>query len=197
MSNTTKTILIIVGVLVLLCACTTTALFATGLWSVGRIARQIDAGSSEDPEDVAKIAAEIADFAPPEGYGSEFGMHFADFTSVGYRSQSGDSHIFLTQFPQGSSLNVDDMMRTMAGGGILDTPWYGAKMTTTEQKPVTVRGQDALLSIGEGQSSEGEDFYIATLDFQGKGGGPALLIIAGPADEWDADKVEAFIASLR
>jgi hypothetical protein len=197
MSNTAKTILIIVGVLVVLCVCASTALFATGLWSVGRVVQTIDRGSSEDPQDVEKIAAEIADFDLPSGYGSPYGMHFADFTSVGYASQSGNTHIFLTQFPQGTSLNVDEMLRMMKQGSVLESPWWSAEMTTTEQKPVTVRGQESMLSISEGQTSEGETFRVATVAFQGKGGGPALLIVAGPMDEWDTEPIEALIASMR
>ena len=72
----------------------------------------------------------------------------------------------------------------------------GAEMTTVEQKRVTIRGQETTLSIGEGQTSEGETFRVATVTFQGKGG-PALLMVSGPIEEWDLQIVETLIVSMR
>jgi hypothetical protein len=197
MNKIVKVILIIVGVLVVICGCASAVLLGTGIWSMGELVRWADTNTSEDPQEVARIAAEIANFDLPEGFESPYGMHFANFTSVGYLSQSGNTHIYLTQFPTGTSINVDEMMRMLNEGGSAEGPWVGAKITEVEQKPVMIRGRESTLSIGEGQSSEGETFRVATVTFQGKGGGPALLMVAGPLDEWDIEMVEALIASIQ
>jgi hypothetical protein len=195
MNKTVKILLIIAGVLVVICGCASAVALGTGIWSAGQFVRWADTNTSENPQEVDQIAAEIADFDVPEGFRNPYGMHFADFTSVGYLSQSGNTHIYLTQFPQDTHMDVDEMMRMLKEGGSPEGPWVGAKMTEVEQKPVTVRGQGSTLSIGEGQTSEGETFRVATVAFQGKGG-PAFLMVAGPLAEWDIEMVEALIASV-
>jgi hypothetical protein len=195
MNKTVKVILIITGVLVVICGCASAVLFGTGLWSMRELVRWADTNTSEDPQDVATIAAEIAEFDLPAEFGSPYGMHFMDFTSVGYLSQSGHTHIYLTQFPKDAHVDVDEMMRMLNQGGQAEGPWVGSQITEVEQKPVTVRGQESTLSIGEGQSSDGEVFRVATVSFQGKGG-QALLMVAGPLDEWDLEMVETLVTSV-
>jgi hypothetical protein len=196
MNKTVKIILIISGVLVLICGCASVVAVMTGLWSARQIVRWADTNTSEDPQEVAKIASEIAEFDLPAGFGSPYGMHLMGFTSVGYLSQSGHTHIYLTQFPKNTHADVDEMMRMLNEGGRPEDLWVGSHITEVEQRPVTIRDQESTLSIGEGQSSDGEDFRIATVAFQGKGG-QALLMAAGPLEEWDIETVEALIASVR
>jgi hypothetical protein len=195
MNKTVRILLIIAGVLVVICGCASAVALGTGILSAGKLVQWAETNTSENPQEVDQIAAEIADFDVPEGFGSPYGMHFLDFTSVGYLSQSGNTHIYLTQFPPDTHMDVDEMMRMLKEGGSPEGPWVGAKMTEVEQKPVTVRGQGSTLSIGEGQTSEDETFRVATVAFQGKDG-PALLMVAGPLAEWDIEMVEAMIASV-
>jgi hypothetical protein len=65
-----------------------------------------------------------------------------------------------------------------------------------EGKPVTIRGQDTYLEISEGTSSDGTTYRLATATFQSKGG-PALLMIAGPFEEWDIKMVDTFVTSIQ
>ena len=70
--------------------------------------------------------------------------------------------------------------------------WFDSKMKTIDRIPVTIDGQDTTLTINEGQSADGESYRMASAEFQGRGG-PAVLIIAGPADEWDMQMVDQLI----
>ena len=65
-----------------------------------------------------------------------------------------------------------------------------------EEKPILIRGQETTLRISEGTSSEGITYRTATATFQGNGG-PSLVMVAGPIDEWDIELVETFILSIR
>lgn len=198
MSNTTKTILVIISVLVIVCACGSAAFLATGAWTVSKIVRWTNTSTSEDPQLVSGIADEIADFDLPAGFGSPDGVHFADFSAVSYRSQSGDTHIFLVQFPRGTRLDADEMLNTIKhSSAVLETPWYGIQMATVEQKPVTVHGQESTLIIQEGITSDGEAFRTGIVTFQAEGSGPALLMVAGPVEEWDAEMLDSLIASVK
>jgi hypothetical protein len=53
------------------------------------------------------------------------------------------------------------------------------------------------LSISEGTNDKGMLYRMANATFQGNGEGPTLLMIVGPADQWDAPMIQDFIASIR
>jgi len=197
MNNTTKTILIIAGTLVVLCACTASILFATGLWSVGQIVNWADTNTTRDLYEVADMASEVAVFTLPEGFSSPYGMHIGEITSIGFASRSNNTHILITQFPQGTIVNTDEMLKVISKYSVeQDNRWADTHTTIIQEKPVTIRGQETTLTISEGTSSDGTAYRTATATFQGKGG-PALVMIAGPLDEWDLEMVETFIASIQ
>jgi hypothetical protein len=197
MDKTTKTVLIIIGSVLLVCICGASVLFATGLWSFRNIVRWADTNTSENPQEVVRFGSEIADFDVPEGFGSPYGMHFGEITSVGYGSQSKNTHILLTQFPEGTHVNVEEMLKLINQYSMdPDHAWADAQTTLIEEKPVMIRGQETALSISEGTSSDGTTYRSAIATFQGKGG-PSLLMIAGPIEEWDIEMVETFIASMQ
>lgn len=197
MDKTTKTILIIIGSVLLVCICSVSVLFAAGLWSMGNIVRWADSNTSENPQEVVRFGSEIADFDMPEGFSSPYGMHFGEITSVGYASQSKNTHILLTQFPEGTHVDVEEMLKLISQySNDPDSGWYNTQTTLIEEKPVTIRGQETTLSISEGTSSEGTTYRSATATFEGRGG-PSLLLIAGPTEEWDIEMVEEFIASIQ
>jgi hypothetical protein len=181
----------------LVCICGVSVLFATGLWSFRNIVRWAHTNTSENPQEVIRFGSEIADFDVPEGFGSPYGMHFGEITSVGYASQSKNTHLLLTQFPEGTHVNVEEMLKLINQYSIdPDHAWADAQSTLIEEKPVTIRGQETTLSISEGTSSDGTNYRSAIATFQGKGG-PCMLMIAGPIEEWDIERVEAFIASIQ
>ena len=198
MDKTTKTILIVLGSLFLVCACAAGTLLATGAWSVGKLANWAQSNTSEDHAKVAQIASEIADFEVPEGFNRHYGMKLASFSMVQYVTENEKMAIIVTQFPAGVSINPDEMMRQIRDGSRdPNSPWYRTDTRLVEQRPVTIRGEKTTLSISEGTDDTGALYRVANAKFQGNGNGPALLMIAGPADQWDLATVEAFIASIR
>ncbi len=197
MDKSTKTMLIVIGSILLGCGCITAGIFATGLWSFSRFVNFTERSVSESPQVAVRFGSEIADFEVPEGFASPYGIHFGDMTLVGYKSSSEKSLLLLAQFPKGTSLNVDEMLRMIEeGSGDPNSIWYKTETTVVEQKAVTIRGKECNLSISEGTSSDGVEFRMATAKFDGRGG-PSLVMIAGPIDEWDIEMVENFISSIK
>lgn len=197
MDKTTRTILIVIGSVLVLCACGVVAVFATGLWSFSKVVNIAERSVSESPQVAVRVGAEIADYQVPDGFASPFSVHFGDVTLVGYNSQSERSHILLAQFPEGTSANVDEMLKLIKdGSGDPNSIWYSIEMTLTEQIPITIRGQETTLNISEGTSSDGVTYRMATANFQGRGG-PAILLVGCPVDEWDMEMVEEFISSIQ
>jgi hypothetical protein len=197
MNQTTKTVLIILGSLLVLCACTTAILLGTGLWSFGKVVQFADQSTTEDPREVARIASEIADFSAPEGFTTQYGIKISTFSMVQYTTPNEDTYIFLTQFPAGTSINPDEMMRQIRDNSRNpNSHWYNTDTQLVEQKQVDIRGEESTLSISEGTNDQGELYRMANAKFQGKGKGPALLMLVGPADQWDEAMVADFIASI-
>jgi len=197
MNKTTKTILIIVGSLLALCVCGVVTLSVTGLWSAWKFTNWAETNTTRDIYEVAPMINEIATITLPDGFGSPYGMHLGEITSVGFASQSKNTHLMLTQFPTGTSINTQELMQQMSKYSADQDPrWDTAPTTVIEQKPVTIRGREAILTISEGTSSDGTTYRTAIANFEGNGG-PAVVMIAGPIDEWDSAMVEAFIASIQ
>jgi hypothetical protein len=198
MNKTTKTILIIIGSLLLICACGGALVMATGAWSIGELVKWADRSTTEDPQEVAQIASEIAEFDIPEGFTKQYGMKIATFSLVQYMTGSEDMFIFVTQFPAGTSINPDEMVRQIRNNSRdPNSRWYNTDTQIVEQKPVTIRGEETTLSISEGTSEQGVLYRMANAKFQGNGEGPAVVMVIGPADEWDAQLIADFIASIQ
>ena len=116
---------------------------------------------------------------------------------MGFASLSKDTHILLTQFPQGTTGNTEEMFQLMTQYAVNpESRWNEGRTTVIEEKPVTIRGQETTLTISEGISSDGTTYRTAVATFQGRGG-PALVMIAGTLDEWNPDTVDSFIASIQ
>jgi hypothetical protein len=198
MDKTTKTILIILGSLFLVCVCAAGVLFTTGMWSVGKIVNWAQSNTSEDPARVAQVASEIADFEIPAGFNKHYAMKLGDLTLVQYMTDNEKVVLIVTQFPAGISINPDEMLRDIRNGSRdPNSPWYNMDMQLVEQRPVTIRGEETTLSISEGIDDKGTQYRMANAKFRGKANGPALMTIAGPVDQWDLAIVEDFIASIQ
>jgi hypothetical protein len=198
MNKTLKVVLIIILVLVLMCCCVGTVLAVTGVVSMGSIMKSIEANTTEKPEEVAAIAADIADFDVPAGFDKPFGMKFASFSFAGYMSSSSGASIMVAQLPQNLNINVEDIMKAMqekSNQGQVTV--NGGEMVSVEDRPVTILGQQATLVIKEGQSSEGQTTRVGTVAFTGKQGSPAIMLISSPAESWDDNMVNTLIASFK
>ena len=198
MNKTTKIILIVIGSLLVVCACASAALLATGAWSFGKLVQFAKNNISEDPQKVTQITSEIAQFDVPAGFNPVYSMEIANFTMAQYMTGDEKSVILITQFPQGTSINMDEMLREIQQNSRRpNSPWYNMDTALVDQKPVTIRGEETTLSISEGTNEKGETYRMASTSFQGKGGGPTVLMIVVPAEQWDEQMVEDFIASIQ
>jgi hypothetical protein len=198
MNKTLKVVLIIILVLVVMCCCVGTALAVTGVVSMGSLMKNIDANTTENPEEVAVIASDIVDFDLPAGFGNPYGMKILNISSVGYFSQDNKTHILLTELPKNLNLNVEEIMQSLqekSGKGQVTV--NGGQFTSVEDRPVTIRGKQSTLIIKDGVSSEGETVRIGTVTFDSKQGNQAILMISGPVDSWDDNMVNTLIASFK
>ena len=91
-------------------------------------------------QDVAKAAANIADFTLPEEYQPEYTLTLAGFTIVSYNPAGGYSHLFLVQAPadyKEDQAKLEETLHQAQSGKKDDT----TRMTVVEKRSVAIRGQ--------------------------------------------------------
>jgi hypothetical protein len=166
---------------------------AEGRQQIGEL---LESSVSSKPEEIAQMAQGVADFSVPEGFEADYGMKLAVFTMVAYRSPS-DVHVMLMQFPSGTKIDEDQMMEQLVNATKdQNQTFMTTKLRQVEQRPVEVRGKDAVMTISVGKEGESDEFTQAAVAFEGKGG-PALLVIAGKSSAYDQQMVDQFVASLQ
>jgi hypothetical protein len=148
---------------------------------------------NNDSAQVASIASGIADFALPDGYAPEFTARLLDYTMAAYNPGDGHSHLYLIQSVNDADREKLAQMLAELTPGSSDPK---SRLTVTENRPVTVRGQEVRLVISDGVNSDGDAYRQATVAFQGKGG-PALLVFSEPAERWDPATVDTLLASMQ
>lgn len=192
MNNTLKLILgILVGGM-LLCL----VIVGLGLVLFNATTRSVISSVQAEPGEAANIAAQIADFALPEGYTSAVATQFAHLEVVGYNGPDGNSHIYLIQLPPAVHVDLavlESQLQSSTEGQGTD---YGPDMQVIDQQPVTIRGQATTLVVSEGTNGQGQSIRSANAAFEGKDG-QALLSFSGPTATWDAAMIETFIESIK
>jgi len=151
---------------------------------------------SSDPEQIARIGAEIADFTLPAGYQLQYGIKAFGYALVAASSEQGNGHIFLAQAPDGSKLG-----RTFGSGMVNVVPGRGhdrrgEEITIIGTQEAVLRGQTVSLALGEGLSSSGETYRELTGLFAGRGGA-AMVNISAPLSLWDEAAAAEFLGSIR
>ena len=198
MSNTAKIILGILAVLGLCCIVSLVALWAGGTW----LGSQVEQGMTQDPAEAASKGQDIVNYDLPAGF-SEVGamdflgvMEMVFITPGGVSENQADTVILLARFsiPGMSESDTDQMQEQMQQGFAGGNSSGGVSFTQVDSREITINGQPSTLTISEGES-DGEVVRQAAAGFVSDGK-PAMVMIMGPADEWDDDAINEFLASL-
>ena len=183
-----KMILIVVGGFVTVCLC----LGVAGLAATGGVGWLLFHRVDAAPASVTTVSDTIADYTLPAEFGDGYAMRIAGFSMISYTSADGRSHIYLVQAPSWLAPDEADLERQLRQTSGTDE-W--SETTVVDRQPCQIRGQETTLVISEGVSHDGRQYRAASGVFEGKGG-LALVNVSGPANSWDQEMVDAFIASL-
>lgn len=168
-------------------------LFAISAISLAVLAACGTVEATDDSQHVTELASKIADFDPPAGFSPEFTTEMLGYTLAAYKGASDPGHLFLIQSEkEADGPELEKMLKELAPGS--SDP--NARMTVVENRPVTLRGQEATLVVSEGINHEGKTYRQATVSFRGKGG-PALLVFSDSVENWDQDAVDTFLQSIK
>jgi hypothetical protein len=193
MSKGTKTALWIVGGLVGLCICVG-AIALVGFYWVGQ---QVSESIVEEPAQVREVATGMVDYELPPGLSEQFGMSFFGlFDMVSFSDEANKLVIMMMQFSKSAGVNqaqmeqqMEEQMQQRLGRQNLD-------LQTVDTIETTIRDQAVTLTVREGSDEEGESMRQLSGVFTGKGG-PVLLMVMAPQENWNQESIDAFIASLR
>lgn len=192
MSRNTKILLgVVAGILVLICVCSCAGIFLF-MQSAGRF---LERSAVTDPGQVAAVASNITGYELPPGYSEQFAMNLFGFSVVAFTDQTEQMFIMLMQFPEFAGLDQAEMERQLREAVQGQAGTGDIQMETVEQTTVIIRDQEVPLTISEGTDADGRTVRQISGLFRGRGG-PTLLMIFGPIQNWDQAAVESFLASL-
>jgi hypothetical protein len=175
------------------------AVLVAGLvfWQAGK---KLQEGMKTDPEAAAEAAHQIVDYDLPEGYQEQVAMEilFYSFVVIAPEGSSGMSNgpvFMLAQFQSGM-VNQEQMEQQLRQSLEQQAGNRGLDMELVKAEEKTIRGEETQVVTYEGTDENGNVFRQVITSFPGKDG-TAMLMIMGPTELWDQDKVDAFIESIR
>jgi hypothetical protein len=148
-----------------------------------------------EAEEIQSIADAISAYTIPEGYSQEFALDLMGYQLVNLQGPTPSCHIYLVQAPQGTQVDVEKLQeqaRSMEGERSREN---SRAVRVVEQRTATLRGEPVTLLVGEGANSDDMPYREITALFNGRGG-PALISMSAPIEQWDWDMVDQFLASM-
>ena len=194
MGRNTKTVLIVLGVVLVLCICSCVGF---GVFAPAIGGMFMSQSVATEPGDVAAIGSNVVDYETPPGYEAVFGMSFFGFDLVGLGSdkENPEMLIFLMQFPEWAQADQASMEAQLQQSVNQQLDSGEMQLETAGEQEVIIGDQPVTLTIREGSNAEGQSVRQVTGIFQGKGG-PAILMIMGNVESWDQAAVDQFLASI-
>jgi hypothetical protein len=188
MNKAVKITLGTVAGLSLLCLCGAVSLIPVFTSSSSILSGLLRANAAES----GSVAASIAGYDLPAGFGEPFATQMAGFSMVAYTGDDQHSHIYLFQLPSNVHISQTDIKRQFNQAVVVGN----REMVVVDEIPATIMGQPVTLVVSEGRNHDRQLYRQVDGMFEGKGG-QALVVISGPVHTWDQTVVDEFIASIR
>ncbi|WP_420642175.1 hypothetical protein [Candidatus Leptofilum sp.] len=154
------------------------------------------AESVDDPAAAAEVANDIVDYDLPAGYDEQGAMNFLGFRMAFITGPSEQSMIMLAEFPASLAGDEEQMQQQMRDAFANQTGNQNVNLEFVGSEEVTINGQEVTLGTYEGSDENGTSFRQILGVFEAKSGSPAMLMIMGPASNWDEGGISRFIDSL-
>jgi hypothetical protein len=150
-----------------------------------------------DPPKVREMAQSITEIEPPAGYDPVMGMNAYVFKMVvfGEEGQESGRMLVLMSF-QADMGDQADMERQM-NQSLQQQGQQQLEQIESETRPYTIRGEEVQVRIARVKTEDGVELRQATAVFTSKEGGPAMLMLMMPEEEWSNGGEEEFEAMLQ
>ncbi len=191
MSQTTKIVLGVVGVLLLLCC----GITIVGGFIFARSASQF-AESVDDPVSARETASEIVDYTLPSGFQEEGTMSIIGIDMVFIPNTSSSSIIMLMSFPQMFAGNEEQMQTQMEESISENFGGEDISFTFVGSRDIVINDDNVTVNIFEGTDNSGVSFRQAMAVFESDSGKPSMFMVMAPQSQWDSSDLDGFIDSL-
>lgn len=191
MNRTTKTVLLVVGGLALVALIVCGVLGLIGWRAANQAVQEL---TVTDPEKIAVIAADLADYRLPAGY-TQMGMNLFGFYS-GIFATDGQTMIMMMLLPTSETMSQEEFRRQLEPVMESRSNSSGIQWQVLGQWPATIRGEEVDFVLSEGTDSNGKSYRLLSGIFTGNQG-PVMLMIMGPKQGWDQKAVESFLKSIK
>jgi Na+-transporting NADH:ubiquinone oxidoreductase subunit NqrC len=146
-----------------------------------------------DPEEGKNLASQITDYDLPSGYKEIGGTTLFGLVTAAISDEKNDQNtIWLVQAPSDNLPTPEKFLRD----GIAYQSNNPITWTAEDVEVYMIRGEKTSITIYKGIAQDNQMYYAWTGNFKGKGG-PALIVIVGPAEAWNENVAETFINSMR
>ncbi len=192
MDRGTKTVVGIVAIGAFLCC-------VAGLGLALLSTRLIGRAVITQPDQVARVSNDIADYSLPPGFERKFASDVSGFKLVALGPEQSNSQflmIVLLQFPAPMSANRAEIENQMRQALAQQTGMGSASLETVGQEQVQIKDQPVEFTIREGTTQDGVKLRQETGIFEGKQG-PTLLMVIGETGDWDQPLIDNFFKSIQ
>jgi hypothetical protein len=136
-------------------------------------------------------------YSIPVGYSEIIDDHLDGSRSYLFTSDtSADTFFLLVEFPADTQMNsstlISQVQQTMNPVAIEQ----GIVFSLVDQIPFTLKGQEVILSIREGDNFEGRTYRELSAVYD-NGNNPVVFLVFSPLDTWNQEIVNSFIASIQ
>jgi hypothetical protein len=194
MSNTTKTILIVLGVIVLCCC----VIGAGGFIAFNNVIRSIEAGDlfNSDPGQISQVTADLPDYDVPAGFQEEYVMDvFGLFQGVFISSQSRGAMIMMMQINDSFLGGLEGYEEQFQESFIQQYQVEDITLNQVGERDIEIDGHQTTLAIFEGSDADGYEYIQWVTYFPGDNG-TVMVVILGSAVTWSDAEMESFLNTI-
>jgi hypothetical protein len=191
-SKTTRTILIVLGVLVLCCCCVGGGFYLFTRYGFEYLA---DTMIVQDPAQINQVSDELADYDLPPGYEEEFVMNILGVQAVFITSTNDRSMITMMQFNSNLYGDSEATRQQFQDTFLQQFQTNEIQFTPVDQRQIEIRGEQTTLYEYNGSDTQGNQFRQWVTVFEGKNGSVFVMIV-GSESTWNDAEMEAFIQSI-
>lgn len=191
-SKTTRTILIVLGVLVVCCCCVIGGGFLLTRYGFQYFA---DTMVVQDPAQINQVSDELADYDLPPGYEEEFVMNILGIQALFITNKFEGAMITMMQFNSNIYGDSEATRQQFQDSFLQQFQTNEIQFTPVDQRPIEISGDQTTLYEYEGSDTQGNQFRQWVTVFESKNGSIFLMIV-GSKSTWNDAEMEAFIQSI-
>jgi hypothetical protein len=192
--NKNRNIWIGVGIAAFLCICAC----GIGILALNVFGKQLgqQIENSSDPAQIEAVKSQIASYDIPAGYSEQMALDLGMYRMLALVSSNpAKPMIMLMGYNQSLGANDQQMQEQLQRSFEQQLGTPGMTWRTIEERTMTIRGQEVIMVVREGQTENGAAMRQMMTAFEGEHG-TVLVMAQGLASAWDQDMLDEFLASI-